>query len=201
MATTLPDARRVLEAWRVSGKIAMIGFNYRHRADYEDARRLVAQGAIGAIKMTDVRFTTRAGQAKGWRDRGSPGGGVLLDLASHEFDRMELVGSLGKISIDRYAAVSVARRGPSPVGPFAKCVSAFGQLGNFGRMYARRKETWNEASFREAVSQFVFGVIHQEQPQPDLHAGLASLGVVVAAQQSLATGKPVDVSVDNPLSS
>ena len=217
IASTLDDGCRVVEAWRESGKIGMIGFNYRHRPDYEKARRLVSQGLLGQIKLVDVRFTTRAGQAAGWRAQGCPGGGVLLDLASHEFDlvhyvlgepverilatavkgddegesvqiqattssgigvhgffssetiddaRMEVIGTTGKLTIDRYGAVSIDRRGVSARGPFGRWLAAFGQLRHLRRLRGQRRVPWNESSFRVALTRLSPELFTRPNPGP-----------------------------------
>jgi predicted dehydrogenase len=85
LAATLEEGARMCEAWRQSGRVGMIGFNYRFNALYQEARRLIASGCIGPVAGVRMVFTT-AQQPLGWRRSRPDGGGVLLDLASHEID-------------------------------------------------------------------------------------------------------------------
>lgn len=85
IAMTVADGRRVDAAWRASGKVGMVGFNYRCRPDTVAARRRVVRGDLGAITMVRSTFTRAAGRTGGWR-KGGDARGVLLDFASHEMD-------------------------------------------------------------------------------------------------------------------
>ena len=86
LATNLEDGRRILSAWRSSGKVGMIGFNYRFNSFYRLLRRQVLSGRIGNVIAGRSVFSTMRGNVDGWRDRRREGGGVLLDLSSHHID-------------------------------------------------------------------------------------------------------------------
>lgn len=86
LATTAADGERVVAAWRAAGTVGMVGFNYRHRDAYRRLRSALGQRRIGRVVLVRSTFTTGPDQAGGWRRERARGGGVLLDLASHEVD-------------------------------------------------------------------------------------------------------------------
>ena len=86
LATSLPDARRVLDAWRSSGRIGMIGFNFRFHPQCLEMKRRLAAGEIGRLLALRTVFTTRAGARPGWAASTSQGGGPWFELAIHEID-------------------------------------------------------------------------------------------------------------------
>jgi predicted dehydrogenase len=97
---TLADARAVADAVVRAGVTGVVGFNYRHAPAVEEARRLVAEGAIGDVTHCRVRmFSDYAAHPQGalsWRyERERGGNGVLGDLASHGVDLVRFV--LGEI--------------------------------------------------------------------------------------------------------
>jgi predicted dehydrogenase len=247
IAINVEEGQSVIDAWRHSGKVGIVGFNYRQRPDYQHAAALVAANRLGRIKLVSVTFTTQSGQAQSWRDANQAGGGVLWDLASHEFDLvhfvlgepivriqafahpqpgdagqtihiqantasgvvvrgffssettdeagMQIVGSAGKITIDRYAGLAVDQQGVHARGVLGHLAAAVRNLIRIDHFALRRQAPWHEVSFGLALSRFVSGVAGDAQPAPDLHAGFQSLSVVLAAQQSLADGHAVDIAV------
>lgn len=86
IATGMAEARGVLDSWRRSGKVGMIGFNYRYHPTYRDLRGRIAAGAVGDLLTIRTAFSTPARALPGWKQRRETGGGVLLDLASHHVD-------------------------------------------------------------------------------------------------------------------
>ncbi|MEM6287811.1 MAG: Gfo/Idh/MocA family oxidoreductase [Bacteroidota bacterium] len=103
IATILPDAERVVAAWRAAGVPAMLGFNYRFNPLYADLRRRLRSGAVGEVIAVRTVFSTQGGGG-GWRGQRGAGGGVLLDLAAHHVDLVRFL--LG----DEVAAVSASLR-------------------------------------------------------------------------------------------
>jgi myo-inositol 2-dehydrogenase/D-chiro-inositol 1-dehydrogenase len=89
IATTLHDARRVLDAWRRARRVGMTGFNYRANPLLEAAHARLGAGAIGRIVAIRTVFSTYAPDGRhpgAWRRARASGGGALLDLASHHVD-------------------------------------------------------------------------------------------------------------------
>ncbi len=93
IADNLDDADAVLDAQKRSGRLGMIGFNYRHHPGYTALRRAVITEKIGKPVHVRSVFTTGAGimQGAAWRAQRSRGGGALLDLFSHEADLIAFV--------------------------------------------------------------------------------------------------------------
>jgi predicted dehydrogenase len=97
---SVADAESVAEAVAAAGVVGTVGFNYRHVPAVEEARRIIADGAIGEITHCRVRlFSDYAAHPDGaltWRyERHRGGNGVLGDLASHGVDLVRFV--LGEI--------------------------------------------------------------------------------------------------------
>jgi myo-inositol 2-dehydrogenase/D-chiro-inositol 1-dehydrogenase len=86
LATSLDEARRVIDAWRNAGVVGMVGFNYRFNPLVQDARQRIQAGQIGNCIAARSVFATPARRLPAWKESRSNGGGVLLDLASHHVD-------------------------------------------------------------------------------------------------------------------
>lgn len=86
LAMNLDDGRRVLTAWRRSGVVGMIGFNYRVNALYQAVKARIQEGRIGTLVSVRSVFSTAAHPLPTWKQTRYDGGGVLLDLASHHVD-------------------------------------------------------------------------------------------------------------------
>jgi len=105
IATTLEDGSRVAAAARDAGVVAAIGYNWRFQPLMVRGRELLRAGVIGEVRAVHTVFCEPVPHtARGWRARRSEGGGVLLDLGSHNFD---LITWLLEARIERVeAAVS-----------------------------------------------------------------------------------------------
>jgi predicted dehydrogenase len=86
LAASLPEARKVLTAWRPAGVVGMIGFNFRFHALYQAARRHLQSGRLGDLVSARSVFSSKAQTVPAWKQARANGGGVLLDLASHHVD-------------------------------------------------------------------------------------------------------------------
>jgi len=84
MAINMQQATDVRQAWQASGKIGMMGFNYRYHPRYQELKSRLAE--IGDIRSSQSVFTSMGEGLPDWKKRRSTGGGVLLDLASHHID-------------------------------------------------------------------------------------------------------------------
>jgi myo-inositol 2-dehydrogenase/D-chiro-inositol 1-dehydrogenase len=86
LATSLDDARKVLEAWKHSGKIGMMGYNYRFNELYQVTKQHLQAGRLGKLVGARSIFSTTGENLADWLQTRLTGGGVLLDLASHHID-------------------------------------------------------------------------------------------------------------------
>jgi predicted dehydrogenase len=91
LAASAADGRAVLAAWRRSGRVGMIGFNYRFNDLYRRAAERVQGGELGELASARTVFSTSPGDLAAWKRARSSGGGVLLDLASHHVDLVRFV--------------------------------------------------------------------------------------------------------------
>lgn len=86
IATNLEDAQAVIDTWKTSGKIGMVGFNYRYNPLLLSAKKKIEAGAIGQVVAVRSNFCSAARALPTWKQSRVTGGGVLLDLASHHAD-------------------------------------------------------------------------------------------------------------------
>jgi len=88
IATNESDGERVVEAARAVTCVAAIGFNRRFHPLFEQARSLLASGAIGVVHAVSTAFCEPCAPQSMpvWKTNRASGGGVLLDLASHHVD-------------------------------------------------------------------------------------------------------------------
>jgi predicted dehydrogenase len=87
-ATTLNEAAGLVELARKCGRLITVYQNRRYDGDFQAIRQIVADGTLGRI----VRFETNYDRFRpdlkpgAWRERVSPGAGILFDLAPHLID-------------------------------------------------------------------------------------------------------------------
>jgi predicted dehydrogenase len=88
LATTVADARAMVDAARAAGRVLEVPFNHRQRGDVAFIERYLADPGIGGIYHVRASWRRRAGiGAAGWfRSRELAGGGALIDLGPHVLD-------------------------------------------------------------------------------------------------------------------
>ena len=98
MASTLGEARRMLDASRKSNVVRMVNYSKRNSAGLQAARKLIASGGIGAIRHVEASYLQGWLATKAWGDwRKTPrltwrlskkhgSMGVLGDLGCHIYD-------------------------------------------------------------------------------------------------------------------
>jgi predicted dehydrogenase len=86
LASTMDEGQRVLEAWRGAGTAGGVGYNFRRNPIFEAAARTLHSGEMGALVAIQASFQWAAEEVRGWRAKPEEGGGVLLDLVSHQVD-------------------------------------------------------------------------------------------------------------------
>lgn len=93
IATTLRDARAMLEAAARAGVTLQIGFHHRFSSEFRVARRLVDAGVIGRVRgfqaMISEPLSLIPGGAGNYRMRPELSGGLsLIDFGSHRIDQL-----------------------------------------------------------------------------------------------------------------
>lgn len=91
LASSLDDAARIRNAWRISGKTGMIGFNYRFNLLFRELQRRVAHGEAGRLIGVRSVFSSPHRALPEWKKSHRTGGGVLLEMASHHVDMIRFV--------------------------------------------------------------------------------------------------------------
>jgi predicted dehydrogenase len=86
IAATLRDAERLVECWRASGRVGVVGFNYRFHPLYQRLRASIREGAIGNVVAMRTVFSAPTDTLPAWKTRRDSGGGALLDLGIHHID-------------------------------------------------------------------------------------------------------------------
>lgn len=103
LANTLDEAGEMVEAARKAGTVAMVCFNYRRAPAVQLAKRLVAEGRLGAIRHWRAVFLQDwlldPSLPMTWRlRRETAGSGALGDLGSHLVDLAHfLVGPIAEV--------------------------------------------------------------------------------------------------------
>ena len=100
VASRMDDARRIVEAWRDSNRVGMIGQNFRFNPLAKKMKDTVASGAIGQVRSISTRYSTPRPPEESWRRSRETGGGALLDLAVHHIDfaRFALNSEIASVS-------------------------------------------------------------------------------------------------------
>jgi predicted dehydrogenase len=92
MATTVEDCDRILQATRNAGVKLMIMYGQRFRICNIEARRLVREGAIGAVRMIQEQQLASGGLAALPPWQSSPENvGVFIGHAVHNIDRIRWI--------------------------------------------------------------------------------------------------------------
>lgn len=91
VASSMGDARRIVEAWQQSDRVGMIGHNFRFNPLAQKLRNQVAAGLAGRITRIRTHYATPRPPSDSWRRARSTGGGALLDLAVHHIDFVRFV--------------------------------------------------------------------------------------------------------------
>ena len=111
VAATAEDVRRLADAARRSGLLAVPYHNRRWDGDFRTVRQMLRDGILGRVMRFESRFERwRPVPRPGWRERADPAeaGGILYDLGSHVIDQaLALFGPV----IQVYAEVERRRTG------------------------------------------------------------------------------------------
>jgi predicted dehydrogenase len=103
MAGDLAQARAMLRQAEKSGLPTMIDFNFHQTMNWQRAKQLLDQGAIGTLRHVTVHWHVESysiqKRMRNWKTAGDDGGGVLGNFISHCFHYLEwFVGPLAGLS-------------------------------------------------------------------------------------------------------
>lgn len=91
LATSLDDARRVIESWKASGRVGTVGLNFRYHPLYRELKKRIEAGEIGNVVAVRTSFCAAPRTLPEWKQHRQTGGGVLLDLATHHVDLIRFI--------------------------------------------------------------------------------------------------------------
>jgi predicted dehydrogenase len=108
IAANRDDARCILKAWRRSGRIGMIGYNFRFSPVVRAAAARIRSGELGEILAVQASFQLVGGEhLASWRSCPGSGGDAMLDIASHHID---LLASLLPTRVKSVSAILAHKR-------------------------------------------------------------------------------------------
>jgi predicted dehydrogenase len=140
MATSVADCDAIAAACASAGVVLMLGFTHRFHPELIEARRLIAEGAIGSPMLAQDVFTF--GEHAPWPDwyydRELSGGGELMHDAVHMVDRLAWL--LGSEIVEVYGRTTTYARGIGGVEDGGVAVLAF-ESGAIGSIFV------NEATY------------------------------------------------------
>lgn len=91
LAASLAEGIKVVDAWKASGRVGMIGYNYRFNPLYAELRRMIADEKAGEPVAATSTFNVSATGLPMWKRTRETGGGAVLDLATHHFDLLRFL--------------------------------------------------------------------------------------------------------------
>ena len=116
----------------------------------------------------------------------------FFSLNSIDEDKIEVYGSQGKLTADRYNSFGVRLTPSGPGrGGLGKLADYLSQIPRSPVLKDRLLGTGREPSFELALGHFAAAISGGFQPSPSLADGLASLKIIEAAEESARTGRAV----------
>lgn len=90
LAVSMAAGRRVVEAWRKSGRVGMVNFCYRLVPEIHALKSRLAAGEVGHVQSIHVDWILSSrldgSLTQHWKGREEEGGGVLQNYGSHVLD-------------------------------------------------------------------------------------------------------------------
>ena len=114
---------------------------------------------------------------------------------SADDDRVEVYGTSGVLSVDRYRSVAPVLRGRAVPGRGAAVRDALRSVTQARYLLRKMGEPWHEPSFRIAFGRFVSAVRDKRLITPDPRDGWAGVMALVAAERSASEGRRIRLPV------
>jgi predicted dehydrogenase len=167
LTTTLPDLKRVREAWaKAPGRLTML-LTMRHEPKYPTARRLIREGVIGEPLQASAQKSYRLESRKDWFRKREILGGTIPYIGIHAMDLIRWVGGQ---DFTHVAAVHGAQGKRDVMGETESHASVLARLANGGSATARldylrpsTTDTHGDDRLRIAGTE---GVIEMRQDNP-----------------------------------
>ena len=120
LALTLAEADAMIAAQQASGRVGMVGLNFRRHPAVLALRERLRAGEWGDLRGVRTIFTSAARVLPDWKRASGGGGDAILDLGMHHFDLLPFV--TGR-PIDPSSLACRETRGAD--GTFAAILGAF----------------------------------------------------------------------------
>jgi predicted dehydrogenase len=109
-------------------------------------------------------------------------------------DQVEVIGDGWSVSADRYQSLTPDFRGAAVPGRAQSAMSGLASVRHAPYVLRKVREPWHEPSFRIALERFFAAARDRRAITPGAEDGLASLAAVLAAHESIETGRRVMVA-------
>jgi 1,5-anhydro-D-fructose reductase (1,5-anhydro-D-mannitol-forming) len=102
MATTVADARHMVEVCRQNSVKLGTGFHSRHHPAHVQAQKMVASGEVGEPVLAKVQWAANFGPAAQWWFQPEAGGGALLTRGIHAIDLLRFLLGQEVVEVTAY---------------------------------------------------------------------------------------------------
>jgi len=116
---------------------------------------------------------------------------MLVAFGTIADDRIEVIGERGAISVNRYRSLRPEVRGVEIPGRLELFKSFCRAVPRLPYLATKMRSPWHEPSHRLAIDRFAAAMRGSDTGGPLLEDGLASLRIVVAAEESSASGRTI----------
>ncbi len=116
---------------------------------------------------------------------------MLVAFGTIADDRIEVIGERGAISVNRYRSLRPEARGVDIPGRLEAFKSFCRTVPRLPYLATKMSSPWHEPSHRLAIDRFAGAMRGNDTGGPLLEDGLASLRIVVAAEESSVSGRTI----------
>ena len=118
----------------------------------------------------------------------------MFSLSAVEEDRIEVYGTAGKVTIDRYGSLRAEVTAPQARGALGGAVRRLtGEMAELPAALGKRRAPMHDPSFPAAIEAFVRAVRDRAPGSPSFGDGLRAAAVIDAAEASAQSGRVVVV--------
>ena len=119
---------------------------------------------------------------------------IFCSLNSVDEDRVDVYGTNGKLSVDRYGSLRVDVSPATARGALGLAVSRLaGEVGAMSYGAEKRRAPMHDPSFPASIGAFIKSIRDGSAASPSLTDGLRAMEVIDAAERSAATGQRTDL--------
>jgi predicted dehydrogenase len=121
----------------------------------------------------------------------------MCSLSAIEEDRIEIYGSAGKLTVDRYRSLRVQETPATTGGALGTAAARLlSEMRAAPYALEKRRAPLHDPSFPAAMNAFVRAVEHRAVATPTLSDGLRAIAVIEAAELSSRSGRAVTIGTD-----